>query len=79
LESHHLEIRPKAAARLVLEAPAAWVSPSSRGLWGGDALLLFTRRCWKPKPYRGFSDNGVLRRVHAASRGARGARRVASP
>jgi hypothetical protein len=35
-----LESRPKAAARLVIEASAGWVSPSSRGLWGGDALLL---------------------------------------
>jgi hypothetical protein len=41
-ESRHLEIRAQAAARLVLEVPAGWVSPSSRGLWGGDALLLST-------------------------------------
>jgi hypothetical protein len=29
----------QAAARLVLEVSAGWVSQSSRGLWGGDALL----------------------------------------
>jgi hypothetical protein len=40
LESRHLESRAKASARLDLEVPARWVSPSSRGLWGGDALLL---------------------------------------
>ena len=32
----------KVAARLVLETPAGWVSSSSRGLCGGDALLLST-------------------------------------
>jgi hypothetical protein len=32
--------RPKAAARLDLEVSAGWAIPSSRGLWGGDALLL---------------------------------------
>jgi hypothetical protein len=31
---------PKASARLVLEVSAGWASPSSRGLWGGDALPL---------------------------------------
>jgi hypothetical protein len=36
LETRH----SKASARLVLEVSAQWVSPSSRGLWGGDALLL---------------------------------------
>lgn len=35
----HLESRPKAAARLFLEGFAAWASPSSRGPWGGAALL----------------------------------------
>jgi hypothetical protein len=35
-----LERRPKAAARLGLEASTGWASPSSRGLWGGHALLL---------------------------------------
>jgi hypothetical protein len=29
-----------AAARLALGGSAGWVSPSSRGLWGGDPLLL---------------------------------------
>jgi hypothetical protein len=48
----HLESRPKASARLVLEASAGWASPSSRGLWGGDALLLSTDS-WKPKPETG--------------------------
>ena len=38
----HLESRAKASARLVLEVSAGWASPSSRGLWGGDALLLST-------------------------------------
>jgi hypothetical protein len=41
-ESRHLESRPKAAAREDLEMSAGWASPSSRGLWGGDALLLST-------------------------------------
>ena len=31
--------RPKAFARFVLDVSARWVSPSSRGLCGGDALL----------------------------------------
>jgi hypothetical protein len=45
LESRHLETRPKAEARLDLDVSAGWVSPSSRGLCGGDALLLLgTRR-----------------------------------
>jgi hypothetical protein len=39
LESRHLESRAQAAARLDIEVSAGWVSPSSRGLWGGDALL----------------------------------------
>ena len=42
LESCHLEGRHEAVARLVLEVSAGWVSPSSRGLRGGDALLLST-------------------------------------
>ena len=42
--------RHKAAARLDLDVYAGWASPSSCGLWGGDALLLSTRRCWKPNP-----------------------------
>jgi hypothetical protein len=37
-----LESRAKAEARLDLEVSAGWVNPSSRGLWGGDALLLST-------------------------------------
>jgi hypothetical protein len=41
-ESRHLESRPKAAARLDLEVSAGWASPSSRDLWGGDALMLST-------------------------------------
>jgi hypothetical protein len=44
-----VESRPKAAARLGLDVSAGWVSPSSHSLWG-DALLLSTRRCWKPNP-----------------------------
>jgi hypothetical protein len=36
------ESRPKAAARLDFEVSAGWLRPSSRGLWGGDALLLST-------------------------------------
>jgi hypothetical protein len=36
----HLESRAKATARLDLEASAGSASPCSRGLWGGDALLL---------------------------------------
>jgi hypothetical protein len=43
LESRQLESRRKEAARLDLEVSAGWVSPSSRGLWGGDALLPSTR------------------------------------
>jgi hypothetical protein len=42
LESRHIESRPKAAARLDLEVSAGWASMSSRGLWGGGALLLST-------------------------------------
>jgi hypothetical protein len=38
-----LESRAKAAARLDLEVSTGWASPSSRGLWGGDALLLSTK------------------------------------
>jgi hypothetical protein len=37
-----LESRAKEDARLDFEVFAGWVSPSSRGLWGGDALLLST-------------------------------------
>jgi hypothetical protein len=37
-----LESRAKAAARLDLEVSTGWMSPSSRGLWGGDALLIST-------------------------------------
>ena len=49
LESLHLESRPKAQARLGLEVSVRWRSPSSCGLWNGDALLLsLHRRCWKP-------------------------------
>ena len=40
--SRHLESRYKAAARLDLEVSAGWAIPSSRGVWGGDALLLST-------------------------------------
>jgi hypothetical protein len=48
-----LESRPKAAARLDVEVPAGWVWTSSRGLWGGDALLLSTAPLEKkPKPKR---------------------------
>jgi hypothetical protein len=35
-----LESRPKTAARLDLEVSEGQVSPTSCGLWGGDALLL---------------------------------------
>jgi hypothetical protein len=35
-----LESRAKAAARWDLYVSAGWVSPSSRGMWSGDALLL---------------------------------------
>jgi hypothetical protein len=45
-----LETRPKAAARLDLKVSAWWVSLSSRGLWGGDALLLSTDLSAEPKP-----------------------------
>jgi hypothetical protein len=37
-----LESRAKAVARLDLAVSAGWASPSSRGPWGGDALLLST-------------------------------------
>jgi hypothetical protein len=40
LESRHLESRAKAAARLDLDVSAGLTSLSSRGLCGGDALLL---------------------------------------
>jgi hypothetical protein len=39
-ESHHLESRLKAAAKLDLEAAAEWPSPSSRGLWVLEAETL---------------------------------------
>jgi hypothetical protein len=42
VETHHVESRANAAARLDLEVSAGWVGPSVRGLWGGDALLLAT-------------------------------------
>ena len=35
-----LESRPKESARLDREVSVGWASPSSRGLCGGDALLL---------------------------------------
>jgi len=50
LESRRLESTPKAAVRLDLEVAAWWVSLSSRGLWGGDALLLSTDLSAEPKP-----------------------------
>jgi hypothetical protein len=45
LRAHYLSrlgSGPKASARLGLEGSAGWASPSSRGVWGGDALLLST-------------------------------------
>jgi hypothetical protein len=37
--------RPRqGSSRLVLEVSAGWASPSSRGLWGGEALLLSTEQ-----------------------------------
>jgi hypothetical protein len=44
-QSRHLESRPKAAARLVLDLSARRASPSSRGLWGGRAVNPSRRRC----------------------------------
>jgi 23S rRNA-/tRNA-specific pseudouridylate synthase len=41
---HATRTRAKAAARLDLDVSVGWASPSSRGLWGGDALLLRTGR-----------------------------------
>jgi hypothetical protein len=38
-QRRHLESKPQAVARLDLEMTAGWASPSSRGLWRGDALL----------------------------------------
>ena len=40
LQSRHLESRAKGVARLVIEVSAGCASPSFRGLWGGEALLL---------------------------------------
>jgi hypothetical protein len=51
LESRLLESRSKTEARLDLAESAGWVSPSSRGLWGGHAL-----GCWKLKPQGEGSD-----------------------
>jgi hypothetical protein len=48
LKSRHLESGAKTEARRVLEVSVRWVGPSSRGLWGGHALLLSTR-CWHRK------------------------------
>jgi hypothetical protein len=69
LESRRLETRPKAAARLDLEVSAWWVSLSSRGLWGGDALLLTADLSAGPKPFslRGFVDQPAV--LNMRSRG----------
>jgi hypothetical protein len=61
--------RPKAAARLVLEVSAGWVSPSSRGLWGwrrsacADAgtLPLPTQVELRMRATRGFSRPSTAR------------------
>jgi hypothetical protein len=42
LEIRHLESRAKAEAILDIGGSAGWVNSSSRGLWGGDAVLLST-------------------------------------
>jgi hypothetical protein len=51
---------------LYLEVSAGWASPSSRGLWGGDTLLLSTRA-------KGFGFLGVRRRekTHAVTHAMR--------
>jgi hypothetical protein len=49
LESH-LESRAKAVPRSNLDVAAGWVSPSSRGLWGGRRSAALHRRCWQPEP-----------------------------
>jgi hypothetical protein len=41
----HLESRPKASARWVLEVSAGWASASSRGLWGWRRSAALHRRC----------------------------------
>jgi hypothetical protein len=46
--SRKVRVGAQATARLDLEVSARWTNPSSRGMWGGDALLLSSR--WKPKP-----------------------------
>jgi hypothetical protein len=48
LESRQ-ESRLKGEVRLDFEVPAGWMSPSSHGLWGGDALHR-KHAAWKPKP-----------------------------
>jgi hypothetical protein len=55
-----LESKANAEARLDLEASVGWVSPSSRGMWGGDALLCSTG-CWKPNLF--FPDLNAERVV----------------
>jgi hypothetical protein len=62
LTSRHLESRAKASARLVLKVSAGWLSPSSRGLRGGDALLLSTGAAGSRNP------NSTPRPVQATPR-----------
>jgi hypothetical protein len=60
--------QPRELARLDIEVSAGWVSPSSRGLCGGHALLLSTRR-WVWKAATSKADKAATRsgRVHTGS------------
>jgi len=53
--------RTKAAARLDLEVSVGWASPSSRGLCGGDALLLKGHFLSPSKPYSCHSQLSLNR------------------
>jgi hypothetical protein len=61
-ESRHLESRPKASARLDLEVSAGWANPSSRGMWGGDAVLLSISLETQTKPL--FTHSHALSPSH---------------
>jgi hypothetical protein len=57
--------RTKAAARLDLEVSVGWASPSSRGLCGGDALLLKGHFLSPSKPYSCHSQLSLNRGPYA--------------
>jgi hypothetical protein len=40
-----------------LKRPQGGRAPTSRGLWGGDTLLLPTGRCWQTETPKGFGES----------------------